>query len=364
MNSEDLEPVHLETLISQTRLSVAVSDATGRMTLISPALQDLFGVQAGAVEEAHLVDRFRLFNHDGSAPLRTEDVPLARARRGEVVADAVITTRNDDGVLIYLRCSAAPLKTPDGEITGAIVLVQDVSAEQANRLEQDDLRERLVATINHEFRTPLTKLRGHAELLHDQRDELPEAARRSVDSIFAAARELADLLAVVTDLADLQAHTQLSKTYGNLADLLRDLATEMAPLMAARQLTLTSVLPEQAPATIDPERIRRALSELLANAAQYEPAGTEVQLRLRCEDHSIAVSVCDQGTGIAEEDRARLINPFECGAQPSQPVNSKGLGLTIANSCAIAHGGSLVLADNDPTGLCATLRLPRFGRKA
>jgi signal transduction histidine kinase len=134
-------------------------------------------------------------------------VPLARARRGEFVRDAVVTHRRTGGQLVHLRCNAVPLRDDHGRDTGAISLVQDVTAETDAALRAEALRKRLFETINHEFRTPLAALLGHVELIHDHRDrreDLDPDLAKWLDAIERSGWRLRDLLQKVSDLVDLE----------------------------------------------------------------------------------------------------------------------------------------------------------------
>lgn len=361
MRKNEPGAIELSTLVAQARLAVAACDEFGNLTMFSPALERLFGWSFTALTEAQLFRALPLLTADGKHPLPPEDRLLTRARRGEVVSDAVVAADTADGRRIYLRCNAAPLRDDDETIHGAVLLVQDVTLETAGRVEQDDLRHRLVDTINHEFRTPLTKLIGHMEMLSDDSEEFPAHVRWSVAVAQKAATDLSDLVLRVTGLADLGSHAKLNPTDCDLAGLLRDQAMEFAPVLAARTIALDTDLPDRAAATVDPDEITRAVVELLANAGQFAPPGSRVTLRLRTGSQSVDVGVADQGRGIPARDRDRLLQPFERGTHPGQPTNSQGLGLAIAHTIAAAHGGSLTLRDNDPIGLVATLSLPRHG---
>ena len=357
MDSGALGQVELETLLSKTSLSVATCDALGRLTFLSPALKEMFGLADEGLFQLESVDGFELYDASGSSRLRPEDVPLSRALRGEVVKDALIAVRVDSDNLVFLRCNAAPLLDRLGQLTGAVVLAQDVTAEQTATFEQEELRNRLVVTINHELRTPLTKLLGHAELLRDADDLL--AARRSLDVVWSAANELTLLLHTISDLLDLEAHARLAKTDTDVAGLVREIAADFST--SDRGVRVVAEAPETLSATLDPKRIRRAIVELMDNAATYSPGDAEVQLRLTGDSATVKVSVCDFGTGIRPKDRHRLLQPFERGDHPQQPINGKGLGLAIAHTVAAAHGGQLTLSEREPHGLCGTLLLPRDG---
>lgn len=179
-----------------------------------------------------------------------------------------------------------------------------------------------------------------------------------------AATELSDLVLRVSGLADLGSHAKLNPTDCNLAGLLRDVARQFAPVLGARAIELDADFPDRVTGTMDPGEITRAVVELLANAGQFAPPGSRVRLELRVGPQSVEVTVTDQGSGVPVQDRARLAQPFERGNHPGQPTNSKGLGLAVARTIAAAHGGTLALRDNDPTGLVAALSLPRYGPAA
>lgn len=351
----------LSALVAQARLAVAACDEAGNLTMFSPALERLFGWSFTALTEAELFRALPLLTADGETPLPPEDRPLTRARQGEVVSDAVVAADTADGRRIYLRCNAAPLRDDEGASCGAVLLVQDVTLETAGRAEQEELRHRLVDTVNHEFRTPLTKLIGHMEMLSDVSDELPAHARWSVSVAQKAATDLSDLVLRVSGLADLGSHANLNPTHCDLAGLMRDAAHQFAPVLVARTIELDTDLPDRATATLDSDEISRAVVELLANAGQFAPPGSRVRLELHVDPKSVEVRVVDRGGGIPSRERDRLMQPFERGKHPGQPTNSQGLGLAIAHTIAAAHGGTLALRDNEPTGLVATLFLPRYG---
>lgn len=361
MRRNEPEPNELHALVTQARLAVAACDASGNLTMFSPALERIFGWSFTALSERQLFATVPLLTADGT-PLPPEDRLLTRARHGEVISDAVVAADTADGRRIYLRCNAAPLRDKDGTNRGAVLLVQDITQETAGRVDQEQLRHRLVDTINHEFRTPLTKLIGHMELLSDLSDQLPAPAQRSVAVAQKAASELSDMILAVSGLADLSSHAKLNLTDCNLAGILREVAQQVAPVLAARAIKLDIDFPERVTGTLDPGEITRAVVELLANAAQFAPPGSRVRLELQVEPQNVEVSVIDQGCGILPQDLDRLRQPFERGNHPGQQTNSKGLGLAIAHTVAAAHGGTLTLRDNAPAGLVATLALPRYAR--
>ncbi len=359
MTISELEQLTSMTLLAKTGLLVAASDSAGRIALLSPGMQELFELPFEPIPEGEISDRFRLFTRDGSAPLPTEDVPLVRARRGEVVRDALIVSRTPTGCPLYLRCNASPLIGHGGRLEGAIVLVQDVTGERAAYERQSELRERLLETVNHNLRTPVTTLLGYAEILDDQRDGIRPEAQLAVDAVLRAARTLGTLLENVSALLDLDRHTQLTKSYGDLTLAVRQVAHTFAPVFDENGIELRLEQPRSLPVVVDFAEVRRAVAELLKNAASYAPAGSVVRLTThREEETTVHVTVSDTGPGIEDGERDRVIQPFERGSHPRQEVSGRGLGLAIAHAVASSHGGTLHLSPNCPQGLRAVLQFP------
>lgn len=358
MAISEVEQLESSTLLAQTGLLVAATDADGRLALLSPGMQELFDLPFEPLPECEFSDRFHLVTADGTASLPTEDIPVVRARRGEVVRDALVAARCPGGRLIYMRCNASPLVDPDGRVAGAIVLIQDVTAERAALERQADLRHRLLETVNHHLRTPVTNLVGYAEILDDHKNDLPVHSHRAVDAVHGAAKELASLLETVSALADLDRHAELTKTCGDLSAALGQVVRTLAPLFEQRQVRLHLDLPGPLPVTVDFAEVRRAVAELLRNAAIYASPHTQVVLRARRDGACAEVTISDQGPGIPTSDHARLVQPFERGSHQHQDVTGRGLGLAIANTIALAHGGTLLLQANHPAGLAAIVRLP------
>ncbi|GAB2854410.1 PAS domain-containing sensor histidine kinase [Nocardioides pacificus] len=347
----------LQTLLRETTLAVAATDASGNLSMMSPALQAMLQVPFTSVSEQDLPEHFRTYDESGSRLLRPDEVPVARARRGESVRDEIIVVNRADGVMLHLRCNGAPLRRADGTIRGGIILVADVTAERTALAEQEALRDRLIETVSHELRTPLASLLGHAELLEDLALDLPPQARRSLEALVAAGRRLHDVVDTVSELLDLEDASRLDRTEADVAALVRRTVGESEARAAALGITLVPELPESIDAVVCQARLRRAVASLLENALTYAPRGSAVRVRAYTDDAAVRIDVSDAGPGIPARDRDRLVQPFERGVD-ARPVSSRGLGLAVAHTVAVAHGGTLTLEDAEPHGLHASLCLP------
>jgi signal transduction histidine kinase len=143
--------------------------------------------------------------------------------------------------------------------------------------------------------------------------------------------------------------------------LLREVIGELDNGATAR-VRLENGAGEELFADLDRERVRRMLSNVIANALKYSPQQTEVWVRVaRSSDASSpAVDICieDQGIGIPADDQGRLFRPFHRGANVKDHFPGTGLGLTTARTIADQHGGTLQLHSAEGQGTQVILRLP------
>lgn len=223
------------------------------------------------------------------------------------------------------------------ELTAAFNLM----AERQKRFVGD--RTRMLAAISHDLRTPITSLRLRVEMLDDP-------AQRA-----AMVRTLDTMRQMVEETLRFAAADSIDETAceADLAAIAREVATDASRPGAAVHYEG----PARLPCRCRPLGIRRALANLVDNAARH---GSTVAIRGRIDGDGIAIEVCDNGPGIAPALLEHVFEPFT-RLEPARNVESGGvgLGLAIARSCVEAHGGSLRLANRPEGGLAAIVRLPR-----
>ncbi len=354
----------MELLRFHPTITLATSDVDGIVTMCTPALQQLLGRPVEGFSEWDIAGDVLPMDFAQGRALRREELPLARALRGEVVVDLICTLRTTAGRVVHLRCNAAPLRAPGGETQGAFCLMQDVTDEWSADLVRHKLRDRLVTTVNHGLRTPMTIILGHAELMNDamSRGEVPETLHQSVSVINAASGKLKDLAFTVSHLVDVDEATPLDAEPCDLAFLLRESVLSHHDTAAAKGLVLRLDVAEALPATIDSALVRLAVEALMDNAIRFAPAGTQVTVSASSVRGAVEVRVADHGPGIPAADRERLVRPFERGTRtgsedPALVPHADGLGLAFARAVCVAHGGALSLDANGVDGLVVSLGL-------
>ena len=219
--------------------------------------------------------------------------------------------------------------------------------------------EDLIAEAAHRVRTPLATVRTQAEVIHRQMEQPKnrKALREMIRAVDESSRSAGQLLdhAMVTFRSD-----QLEMRALNPADLLRDIVDRLSATAELKDIALTlEVASEKVQVEGDPILLQNALRNILDNAIKYSPAETEVVVSLSA-GNPCRLSVCDQGRGFGGADVSAMKERFSRGGNVDDVVGS-GLGLTIADDVAHAHGGQLDIISNPKgEGTCVTLVLPSF----
>jgi len=214
----------------------------------------------------------------------------------------------------------------------------------------------LITEAAHRVRTPLATVRTQAEVIHRnmERPENRKALRDMIRAVDESSRSAGQLLdhAMVTLRSD-----QMEPESVDLVALVKDVAHRLAPTAELKDIDISMALPDVATVAGDPILLQNAVRNVLDNAIKYSPAETKVSLTLSSgQDHRLAIA--DQGRGFQESDLTQLTKRFSRGSNVSDVVGS-GLGLTIADDVARAHGGRVEIAHNDEgKGACVTFILP------
>jgi signal transduction histidine kinase len=226
--------------------------------------------------------------------------------------------------------------------------------------QQEEARRAFVATASHELRTPLASLDGILELLEgDLRDGEPdlEDAVTLLERARAQSRRLGRLAADLLDLSRIDAVVELRSEPVELSELSRAVLAEFELGTGERGIaTALDDPPGSVWALGDPGSVARILRILLDNAVRMSPDGGEVKVELRGGPHA-SLSVCDQGPGVAADERALIFERFKRGRETAGQAGF-GLGLAIGRELAERMGGELVLDDAHHPGAKFTLRLP------
>ncbi|HLO66566.1 MAG TPA: two-component system sensor histidine kinase CreC [Holophaga sp.] len=259
----------------------------------------------------------------------------------------------------YARAVGSEGRTPLPDL-GAPELRELGEALEAMRARLDGRAyvERYVHALTHEMKSPLSAIRGAAELL---REPLPEADRiRFAGSVLDQERRMRELVDRMLALAGLQ-HRQGLKDPADLD--LGGLASRVLESRRARaeargvalRLEAAGAFPLRGEAFL----LDQALGNLLDNAISFAPEGSAVELQVKAGPEAYLVEVRDEGPGLPPFALDKVFTPFFSLPRPDGSTKGTGLGLCFAQEIARLHGGGAALVNRPGGGAAARLALPR-----
>jgi NtrC-family two-component system sensor histidine kinase KinB len=269
--------------------------------------------------------------------------------------EAIRVAATPDGERVYLP-RGTPIYGESGNVVGTAVVLQEVT----RLFRFDELKSNLVATVAHEFRTPLTSLRMALHLCTEE--VVGPLTRKQADLLFAAREDCERLQGIVDDLLNLSriesGRIDLNRrrvTPGSMVEVALDVHRATAD---SRGVTLRAeVFPACPEVFADPDRLQLVFTNLLSNAIRYSPQGGELVVSARPETADgtdprhpgptrwVRFEVRDQGPGIPLEHQGGLFEKFF--RVPGGEGGGSGLGLFIAGGLVQAHGGQIGL-DSQP----------------
>jgi len=216
----------------------------------------------------------------------------------------------------------------------------------------------LVYALSHDLRTPLAALgMTMRQARAGSYGPLPPAYIEILERSITATDDVARLAETLLLVARFESgDRQPEREVVDLAQLTRQIAGELEALAGAHGVALRVDGEPRAPTVGDRDDLRRAITNLVANAVQHSFAGGEVAISVVRDGTGVHVHVADNGFGVAEEARPQLFTRF--GRGKSRRGAGTGLGLYIARRVALESGGRIAYAPREPRGSCFTLTLP------
>ncbi|WP_207476414.1 ATP-binding protein [Arenibaculum pallidiluteum] len=326
------------------------------------------------------VETYRIFGLDPAQPAPSVDDlvsmvhPEDRARWSGFSADLVAGRAGEveyrlvrpDGDVVHLL-EAGEAVQEDGAVVRIRGSVMDISERKAREAELQEsrnlaqkavkVRERFLATMSHEIKTPLTGVLGVVDLLMLE-GGLGAEARRLLETLRSSAEGLLGVLSDVLDYSRLSnGRVELETVDFDFWKLLTDAKTLFESGAAAKGVALDLAIDEQVPHWVcgDPSRLRQVVFNLLGNATKFTARGRiSVSARAsRIEGGRLRVTlaVSDTGIGITEEQLSRLFQPFAQGdASTTRRFGGSGLGLAIVKSVVDALGGEVRVSSKPGEG--------------
>lgn len=328
----------------------------GQIVTSNAAAQKLFGLTGpGAQLNVRRIDQLSI---TPDPPELDIELPMMQAMTdGLTVTSVELIVHTPDGLEVPVVASAAPLITEDNEIDAVVGVFQDVSPLK----EAERLRDEFISVVSHELRSPLTPIRGFAQVIsrdltreggHDQHIKWLQTLElhtdrltRLVDDLLDVSRMRAGRLSVLHEDVD-------------MVEIASAVVESRRTSQNSHEVVLKTDLKEL-PARGDQDRLMQVLDNLVGNAIKYTDGG-KVEVGLSADDEHITFAISDEGRGIPERDREALFSAFYRTRDANESaVPGLGLGLYIVRELVMAHDGEIFIDDSPSGGARFNIILPR-----
>ena len=233
-------------------------------------------------------------------------------------------------------------------------------SEQNDELRQlDELKTRFLATVSHELRSPLTSIVSYAELIRDE-NVLPATASHFLDIISRNAERITKLVGDLLLLSRIEAGMiPLELAPVSVAEVVAEAVQATAPGAAQEGVALDGVAPDGPPVLADRARLVQVIDNLIANAVKFTDEGGRVRVTAAVVGQGWRIDVEDSGIGIPPDDIGHLFERFFRASNASAAGRpGSGLGLSIVKEVAEMHGGRVEVTSTLGSGTTVHLFLP------
>jgi len=334
-----------KSMVDSMRDGVFMVDEEYRFLIANPSIKAMMGLH-----EAETVNIVRVASFF-SVHLSIEDVVSEVFALGKIkfIGDLKINNK-------YYTLTAIPVKVRS-QVIGVVCLVQDETSDK----ELEKMKRDFSAMIIHELRSPLSVIRGTSDFLLKESSKIEEPQK---EKFILQIKESSDrLLKIVGDLLDStkieSGDIELFKSSVDINSLINETVSFYQNSANLSGLSLSANLDASLePVTVDPDKIRQVLNNLISNGLKYTEAGGKVVVSSKKEGSLLRVSVSDTGKGVEDSHKELIFEKYKQVEYAKTTERSTGLGLAISKGIVEAHGGRIWVENNTPKGSIFIFELP------
>lgn len=340
-------------------------DRDGNITFASPASSTLLGLAPGTLVRRGLAAAMQPADAERCEAAIAECLELGTTVTIEV--DVAAAKSGASARCLELRCK--PL--PGGD--GAVAVMRDITSRKWHAIAMKHAREEaesasraksaFIATMSHEFRTPLNAILGFSELLNRELLAKPRDARQVeyCRIIHDSGEHLMSLVKDLLDISKIEAGklTIFTEPF-RVRDAIKSAIETLHPTARSKSIAVEITIADELDEMVGDQRaLKQMLMNLLSNACKFTPAGGRIELTAAPMGDHVVLAVRDTGIGIAADHVKRLGEPFyQVDSSYARQLEGAGLGLAIVRGLVGLHGGRLEIESQPGEGSCFTLVLP------
>jgi NtrC-family two-component system sensor histidine kinase KinB len=337
-----------ETLVQNISDAIIVCDKENRIILINDAARKLFNVKKENVEgldfsEIILDEKIKnIFQHPKSTPYSQQPYLLLKT----------------DGRDVYVRPKVSEIPLPGGETLGNVLILQDVTQFR----DLDRMKSEFMATVSHEFRTPLTSINMSVDILNQEivgklnkeQKDLIQSTKQDAERLTKLVRELLELSKL--ESGKFQIRHELISVNEIISDTVKPILLPFKEKSVELKMNLSEKLPK---IMADHQQLGWVISNLVNNALRYSHKDGLVRISTELSGNNILVKVIDNGKGISKENIGKIFDKFVQVKESMETTpGSVGLGLAIAKEIVEAYGGNISVESEINSGSIFTFTIP------
>ncbi|KDN57225.1 two-component system histidine kinase PnpS [Exiguobacterium sp. AB2] len=342
---EAVQRARLESLIEYMGAGLLLVDERGIVTLVNRSYRDMFQY------DELMIGQF----YHGILPSPDVETLIEDVYLTEEPHRRQLSIRTGFNQRTYM-VSAAPIFSDTGMLRGTTLLFNDIS--ELKRLEK--MRKDFVANVSHELKTPLTSIRGFSETLLDGAKEVPELRDQFLDIIQKEATRMQMLVEDLLELSRLEREDfHLEFVPVELNQLVEEVTLVLSQKAERKSIQLETRHDGEVMLQADMNRIKQVILNLVANAINYSPEGSRVEIAVERNDAIGRLIVKDNGIGIAEKEISRIFERFyRVDKARSRNSGGTGLGLAIVKHIVDLHHATIQVDSVEGEGTTFTIEFP------
>lgn len=334
---------HIEAIIEGMSAGVVVFDEEGRAVLANKSIRQLLDLRGDPKGRTPM----ELVRHSAI------ENAVRQGLNGIDVPTVDVTTAGGK----TLSAKATPVQRASGQVEQVVVVFHDLT--ELRRTER--MRKDFVANVSHEFKTPLTSIRGYAETLLSSPPTSRATMAEFLQAIERNARFLQALVEDLLVLAQLESEPPVQKRPFNIRSLIDEHLHSRMPLLEEKGMGVQVDCPS-VEILADRGRLSRAISNLLDNAIHYNRPSGQIHITGRETSEGFSIDIADTGFGIPHEDLPRVFERFyRVEKSRTRDTGGTGLGLAIVKHAVESQGGSVSVASKLGVGSIFTIMLRSTG---